>query len=57
MEIDDAVLEAAERNVAAVIGDGRPDPCLDQFLDGGNRLGVGRIEKLVVGILLGVGVA
>ena len=41
----DAVLEAAEGDVAAVIGDRRPHARLDQFLDGLDGLGVGGVEK------------
>ena len=33
IEINNAVLEAAKGNVAAVIGDRRPHPRLDQILD------------------------
>ena len=45
--IDHAVLEAAERDVAAVIGDRRPHPGLDQFLDGGDGLGILGVEEFV----------
>src|ERR1700722_1872263 len=48
VEIDDAVLEAAEGDVAAVVGDRRSYPCLDQVLDGGNRLSVVFAEKLIL---------
>src|SRR5262245_56344221 len=47
VEIDHAVLEAAERDVAAVVGHRRAHARLDQFLDGGDVLGVGRLEKLL----------
>src|SRR6266403_1858964 len=47
VEIDDAVLEAAERDVAAVAGDRRAHPRFDQVLDGRNRVGVGLVEELV----------
>src|SRR5262245_14483635 len=47
VEIDHAVLEAAERDVATVIGHRRAHARLDQFLDGGNGLGVGRLVELV----------
>src|SRR5208282_1490986 len=36
VEIDDAVLEAPEGDIAAVIGHCRPHPRLDQLLDGGD---------------------
>ena len=45
-QIDDAVLEAAERDVAAVLGDRRAHPRLDQLLDGGDGLGVLGLEEL-----------
>src|ERR1700694_2758118 len=44
-EIDHAVLVAAKGDVAAVAGDRRPHPRLDQLLDGGDRLGVTRREE------------
>src|SRR3954447_8546367 len=47
VEIYDAVLEAAEGDVATVIGDCRPHPRLDQVLDLGNGLGVIRVEEFV----------
>ena len=47
VEIDDAVPEAAEGDVAAVIGDRGAHPGFDQVLDGGDRLGVGLVEELV----------
>src|SRR5215472_6501015 len=47
VEVDDPVLEAAERDVAAVIGDSRPHAGLDQILDLRHRLGVLGIEELV----------
>jgi len=53
IEIDDAVLEAAERDVAAVIGDRGTNPGLDQFLDGGNRRGVHLVKKLLAVLDLG----
>ena len=54
-EKDDAVLEAAEGDVAAVIGDRRTHARLDQFLDGGDRLGVVGVEEFV-GLAAGVAV-
>src|SRR5262249_18225902 len=47
VEKHDAILEAPERNIAAVIGDGGPHTGLDQFLDDGDRLGVLGIEKFI----------
>ena len=47
VEIDDAVPEAAEGDVAAVIGDRGAHPGFDQVLDGRDRLGVGLVEELV----------
>src|SRR6266699_2790072 len=44
-EIDHAVLVAAKGDVAAVAGDRRPHPRLDQLLDGGDGLGVARREE------------
>ena len=46
-EVHDAILEAAERDVAAVIGDRRTHAGLDQLLDGGDGVGVARLEELV----------
>src|SRR3984957_9935231 len=46
-EKDDAVLETAESDVAAVIGDRRAHPGFDQFLDRGDGFGVGCIEEFV----------
>src|SRR4051812_31773216 len=46
VEIDDAVLETAEGDVPAVIGDRRPHPGLDQVLDGVHGLGIGLVEEL-----------
>src|SRR5579871_1101424 len=40
VEEDHAIAEAAESDVAAVLGDGRPNTRLDQFLDGRDRLGI-----------------
>src|SRR5262245_7230837 len=57
VEIDDAVLEAAEGDVAAVIGDRRPHPGLDQLLDGGDRLGIGGFEEFARAIGGGTGLA
>ena len=51
VQIDDAVLEALERDVAAVVGDRRPHARLDQLLDGGDGLGVGGVEKFVASSL------
>ena len=48
VHVDDAILEAAEGDVAAVIGDSRPHPRLDQILDQGHSLGVCFIEKFNV---------
>src|SRR4029077_10144015 len=53
VQIDDTVLETLERDVAAVIGDGRPYARLDQLLDRGDGLGIGGVEKLVG--LIGLG--
>ena len=47
VQIDDAVLEALEGNIATIAGDRRPHPRLDQLLDRGDGFGVGGIEKLV----------
>src|SRR3984893_17121284 len=47
VEIDDAVLETLEGDIAAVVGHRRPHPGLDQILDGGDGVGIGRIEKLL----------
>src|SRR4029453_9366875 len=45
VDIDDAVAEALESNVAAVLSHGRADTGLEQFLDGLDRLFVlGREE-------------
>src|SRR5262249_11570500 len=49
VEKHDAILEAAERDVAAVIFDRGANAGLDQLLDGGDRLGVGGGGKLVPG--------
>src|ERR1700752_2707180 len=46
VEIDDAVLETAEGDVAAVIGNRRPHPGLDQVLDGVHGLRIGLVEEL-----------
>src|ERR1700682_4522136 len=48
VEIDDAVLEAAESDVAAVIGDRRAHPCFDQILDHLDGFGVGLVEEFAV---------
>src|SRR5579872_4364629 len=47
IEVDDAVLEAAESNVAAVIGHRWPYPGFDQVLDHANRFSVSLAEKLL----------
>ena len=47
VEIYDAVLEPAEGNITAVIGDGWADPRLDQFFDRSNGFGILRFEKLI----------
>ncbi len=47
VDIDDAVFEAAERDVAAVISDRRANPGLDQLLDGGDRGGIRLVEKIL----------
>src|SRR6516164_10682418 len=47
VEINDAVLETLERDIAAVVGDRRPHPGLEQFLDRRDGLGVGGVEKLL----------
>src|SRR4051812_143378 len=59
VEIDDTVLEAAERDVAAVIGDCRAHPRFDQVLDGRNGIGVILVEEfaLFVGGLVAAGTA
>ena len=44
-EIDGAVAEAAIDDVAAVLGDRRADPGLDQLADLGDDLGVGRDRR------------
>src|SRR5207302_7828201 len=44
VEINDAVLEAAEGDVAAIIGDSGAHPRLDQVLDGRHRIGAGLVE-------------
>ena len=56
VEIDDAFLVAAEGDVAAVVGDGRPHARLDQVLDGRNRLGVRLIEEFLRGFILAAAV-
>src|SRR3569832_854566 len=48
VEIDDAILEAAEGDVAAVIGDRRPHAGLDQILDHVDGLGIGLVEELIL---------
>src|SRR4051812_6631574 len=48
VQIDDAVLEAAERDVAAVIGHRRANARLDQILDGFHGFAVGFVEKLAL---------
>src|SRR5579871_1501977 len=47
MDEHDAVLKAAERDVATVIGDRRTHAGLDQLLDLSHRLGVLAIEKFI----------
>ena len=47
VEIDDPVAEALEDDVAAVAGDRRADPRLDQLLDRLDRLGVLGVEELL----------
>jgi hypothetical protein len=47
VEVDDAVLEAAEGDVAAVAGDRRADAGLEQLLDGLDRRRVGSVEELL----------
>src|SRR6202051_1475135 len=47
VEIDDAVLKTFEGDIAAVVRHRRPHPRLDQILDGGDGVGIGRIEKLL----------
>src|SRR2546426_10871169 len=46
VEIDHAIPEAAEGNVAAVVGDRRPYPCFNQFFYRGYGLRILRFEKL-----------
>src|SRR5258707_174363 len=53
VEIDNAVLEAAESDVAAVVSDGRPHSRLDQLFDGGNGFGIFRLEELLAFIRWG----
>src|ERR1700722_13708831 len=53
IEKDDAIFEAAEGDVAAVVGYSRTDACFDQFLNRGDRFGVGGIEKFVDVVALG----
>ena len=48
VEIDDAVAEALEDDVAAVAGHRGPDPRLDQFLDRLDRLGILGVEEFLV---------
>src|SRR5450631_4353832 len=48
VEVDDAVLEAAKGDVAAITGDRGAHPGFDQVLDGRDRLGVGLVEELVL---------
>src|SRR5215813_14046709 len=47
MKKHDAVLKAPERDVTAVIGNGRPYAGLDQFLDDGDGFGGLAIEEFV----------
>src|SRR5919107_4887162 len=46
-EIHDAVLEAPERDVAAVARNRRADAGLEQLLDGGDGRGVALLEELL----------
>src|SRR6516225_10993728 len=55
VEIDDAILETAERDVAAIVGDCGADPGLDQLLDGGDRGGVRLVEEFFA--VFGLGAA
>src|SRR5215471_7623233 len=45
VEIDDAILEATESDVATIICDCGANPGLDQLLDGGDRGGVRLVEE------------
>src|SRR3974377_1973893 len=45
VEIDDAILETAESDVAAVVGDRGANPGLDQLLDGGDCGGIRLVEE------------
>src|SRR5438132_975792 len=47
VEIDDTVLEAAEGDVAAVIGNRRPHPRFDQLFDDSNRFGILLFEEFI----------
>ena len=49
VEEHDAVAKALEGDVAAVLGDGRAHARLDQFLDGGDGLGIVLVEELLAG--------
>ena len=44
MQIDDAVAETLKRDIAAILSNLRANAGFDQFLDGGNGLGILRIE-------------
>ena len=46
VQIDDAVAEALEGDVAAVLGNLRTNARFDQFLDGRNGFGIFRIEVI-----------
>src|SRR3569623_80477 len=54
VEENDAVLEAAEGDVAAVAGDRRADAGFQNVLDDADRFGVGFIEEFL-GVGLGIG--
>src|ERR1700752_924007 len=45
VQIDDAILETAESDIAAIVGDRGADPGLDQFLDRGDRGGIRLVEE------------
>jgi hypothetical protein len=53
VEIDDAILETAESDIAAIVGDRGANPGLDQLLDGGDRGGVRLVEEFFAVLDLG----
>ena len=50
---DDAILETAESDIAAIVGNRGANPGLDQLLDGGDRGGVRLVEELFAVLDLG----